>query len=127
MEMLKAVGVCVLCAAMTVFLHETKSPLSRLFPLAASICVLIFAVSKLGECVGSVGALAEGTAVSGYTGTLLRAVGIGYVAELTADVCRGCGADAAASAVIMLGRAELAVLCCPLLVSLLEAASSVIS
>lgn len=125
--MIKFFGIAILCAAATAFLRESKSPISRFLPLAGGICIVAYAVSSVGESIKTIGSLAEGTAVSEYTGTLIRALGIGYASEITADVCRGCGAESAASSILLLGRAELVVLACPLLIRLLNAASSIIA
>lgn len=125
--MLKFLGIAILCAAATVFLRESESPLSRLLPVAGGICILVFAFSSLGGSVRKISELAEGTAVSEYSETLMRALGIGYAAELTADVCRSCSAESAASAIILLGKAELAALACPLLIRLLGAALSILA
>lgn len=124
--MIKYMGIAVLCAAATVFLRETKSPLARFIPLCGSLCILVYAAVSLRGSVSAIESLADGTVVSEYTGTLLRALGIGYTAELTADVCRGCGADSVSSAILTMGRVELAALACPLLLNLLSAASSVL-
>lgn len=124
--MVKFFGIAILCAAATLLLREAKSPLSRLLPLAGCICILAYAISSVGKSAETLNGLADGTAVSEYTGTLLRAIGIGYASELTANVCRGCGADTVASSILLLGRAELVVLACPLLIRLLDAATSII-
>lgn len=124
--MLRLFGIGVLCAAATVILREVKSPVSRFLPLLGCLVISLYAVAELADGASAVAKLAEGTAVSEYIGTLMRAVGIGYAAELSADVCRGCGADSTASAILLLGRTELVALACPLLLSLLSTASSLL-
>ncbi len=124
--MLKFIGIAILCAAATLLLRESGSPLSRFLPVAAGIFILAFAFSVLEEPISKLTSLTDGTAVSEYMGTLLRALGIGYAAELTSDVCRSCGAEPAASAILMLGKAELAALAFPLLARLLDAAASIL-
>ncbi len=125
--MLRFLGIAILSAAATVFLRETKSPLTRFLPAAGGVLILAYAIKVLGGTVESLNNMAAGTVVSEYAGTLMRALGIGYAAELTADVCRGCDAESAASAIMILGRAELALLACPLLIRLLDAASSLLT
>lgn len=124
--MIKFIGIAILCAAATAFLRESKSPLYWILPTVGGVCILAYAVSSVGRSVETISELASGTAVSDYVGTLLRALGIGYASEMTADVCRGCGADQPANSILLLGRAELVALACPLLVRLLDAASSLI-
>lgn len=124
--MLKLFGIGIICAAATALLRETKSPLCTFLPLAGCLCLFIYAVSRLAGGITALENLVEGTAAAEYAETLVRAVGIGYTAELTADVCKSSGAEPVASSIILLGRAELVVLACPLLVRLLETASSVI-
>ncbi len=125
--MIRFIGIALLCAAATVFLHGTGSAVAKFLPIAGGVLILAFAFSSLGGSVSAIGELASGTAVSEYTGTLIRALGIGYVSELTADVCRTCGAETAGNSILTLGKAELAVLACPLLLKLLGTASSLIS
>ena len=125
--MLKFCGIALLCAAAASLLQGTKSPLYTFLPLLGGICITIYAFGRLGETLSPLRSMSENTEMSGYAGTLLRALGIGYAAELTADVCRGCGAERSASAILLLGRAELVLLACPLLVRLLDSALSVLS
>ena len=119
--MLKFCGIALLCAAAASLLQGTKSPLYTYLPLLGGICITIYAFGRLGETLSPLRSMSENA------GTLLRALGIGYAAELTADVCRGCGAERSASAILLLGRAELVLLACPLLVRLLDSALSVLS
>ncbi len=124
--MTRILGIAVICAAATLILKESKSSVWQLLPLAGGACIVVYALVSLGSSVDELYKLTSGTALSEYAGTLTRAVGIGYASTLTADVCRGCGADAPASAIIMLGRAELLALCCPLIARLMTAASSLL-
>ncbi len=125
--MLKFIGIALLCAAATALLRGTGSSVHTYLPVLGGICIFIYAIGRLGGPARSLYELSEGSAVSEYVGTLLRALGIGYASEMTADVCRGCGAEQPASAILLLGRAELVVLACPLLIRLLDAASSVMT
>ncbi len=122
--MIKYIGIAVLCAVATALLRESKSPVHVLLPTAGTVCILVYALGSLGQSVELMSSLADNTAVSEYVETLVRAVGIGYATELTADVCRGCGASEPASAILLFGRAELAAMCCPLLLKLLNSAAA---
>lgn len=55
-----------------------------------------------------------------YFQLLLKILGIAYLAEFSADLCRDSGAGTLASQIELLGKLSILVLCLPIMTSLLE-------
>ncbi len=118
--MIKYFGIAILCAAATALLRETKSPLYWVLPASCAVCLFLCVSGSVRESVISLQKLVEDTMVADYMDTLLRAVGIGYASEMTADICRGCGAEQISSSILLLCRVELIILSLPLLTELMH-------
>ena len=71
-------------------------------------------------------ALLEAAEAGSYTELILRAVGIGLLAELGASFCRELGEHALADGVLFFGRAEILVLSLPLLDRLVDLAEEML-
>ena len=62
------------------------------------------AIASIYPSVSFLISAAEGTAFESYAAVLLKAIGIGYCTVITADACRGAGADTAASGIELWGE-----------------------
>ena len=55
-----------------------------------------------------------------YIKLILKIIGITYLAEISADLCKDAGANALASQIELFGKLSILVLCMPIMTSLLE-------
>lgn len=118
--MIKLCGLALLAAAATVVLNGVNSAVSKLIPAGAAVILLISAAVDVSPVVSGLLDKLPSAELSPYVTTLLRALGIAYVTELTSDVCRTCGADSAALGISFAGRAELTVIAAAFLYELLS-------
>lgn len=70
--------------------------------MSAPVVSRIYELSELGEGIGE------------YADVVIRSLGVAILAHLCADVCRDCGENSAASAVILAAKIEIVILCLPL-------------
>ena len=84
--------------------------------LYATLCSLI-ALSLFGnsltELFGSLSGIADRTGISEAASCALRAVGLGYVYGFTSDICASLGEGAIASAVTLVGKAQIFLVALP--------------
>lgn len=125
MTTLKICGAALLCAAAVPILREMKG-MSALLSAAVAIMAAAAAIASICPSVSFLISAAEGTAFESYAAVLLKAIGIGYCTVITADACRGAGADTAASGIELLGRAEILLISLPLITELLSGVAGLI-
>lgn len=119
--MIKAAIFGVLAAMLAVSIKSVKSEYSVWVLLAAGIMLAAFTTLKLEAIVEELRFLQtyfENYAA--YFVLLLKIIGITYLAEISADLCKDAGANALASQVELFGKLSILVLCMPVLRALLE-------
>ena len=89
-------------------------------PLILTVCV-VFLCSIIPKIEPAVSLIGEFSAVADgeYIGCVLRALGITYITSVSSDICKSAGESAVAGYVETAGRAEIILLCIPLMRELL--------
>ncbi len=122
---LKLCGGALLCAVAVLLVKSAKGdalPLQWtgiLVLCGASLALWQPVLSWLGELCGAFG-LGETTEL------LFKGLGVGVLTQLCADLCRQSGEGSLASGVEMAGKAELLLLCLPMLRELVEVAEGLL-
>ena len=121
-----AVGLIAALAAM--LLREWKSGAGAAAVTVAAVCVLVgTSLARYSEAITAIVGLADADGqVSETVSLALRALGIGFVAQIGADVCRDLGEGSIATCVESVGRAEILLICLPEFVSLVKKAVEMI-
>lgn len=103
-EVLKICAVAVLCAIVGVILGKLTGSVGVAVKLAGLALVFGGAAVFLGEIVEAMDGWGFSASVAEYTSLMLRALGIGVICRVCADICRDCGEGTVASAVEMAGK-----------------------
>ena len=119
-DLIKLCGGGVLALAATLILKDSKVPHPEFVPLLFGVCIIANLISSITNVIFFMNNIASGTAVEGYMKTLLKAAGIVYLTDITAELCRNSGEASIASYVEIAGKAELAVLALPLMSKLVD-------
>ena len=78
-------------ALLALQLKEMKPEYSGYLALAAGVLIFAFAISQIHLIVETILKIQSYVNLdSGYVGTLIKIIGITYIAEFGADVCRDC-------------------------------------
>lgn len=128
MDIFKILALCLISAVFCLVLRQ-KNPEYALF-LAIGTAVIITAVllKSISAPIETIKYKLESYGIEiGYFKTALKAVGIGYVTSFIADVCRDSGQASLAGKAEFAGKCAIFILCCPLMLSLLETAVGFIS
>ena len=111
--------VVVLCALL---LKNEKAEYAVFISMSGCLMIFLFGISKLEVILTAIGRL------EGYLGAgsenlpiLLRIVGITYLAEFAADLCRDAGFSAVAGQVELAGKLTIMAVSLPVIIGLLEA------
>lgn len=120
--MLKYCGAA-LCALMgVIILKGQKSEFAGLVSLAASVILLGASVMTFLPVIEYIFEAVEGTGFAKYLSTLTKALGITLCVQLCSEVCRDAGEASLASKLELVGKAEILVLCLPLVRELITLA-----
>lgn len=118
--MIKLCGLALFAFVSYIILKSSNSGASSVFAAAVILIFTGAAVSSLSPAFSSLSEKIKTAGLEKYASVLIKALGISYASEITADICRAGGADFAASGIEIAARAELAVLSIPLLSELLS-------
>ncbi|MDE6761240.1 MAG: stage III sporulation protein AD [Lachnospiraceae bacterium] len=127
MNFFKIICGVVLGVLLAIKLKSIGSPIWVYLSLALSVFVLFYILNRLSfvmdfldEVMGDIGL------ESGYFEILIKIVGISYLCEFTANICRESGFLAVASQIEIGGKLTMMVMSMPILLAIVETITSVL-
>lgn len=119
--MIKIAAVGVAAVLMAMQLKEVKPQFGTYVVFGAGILIFFYASSKLAQIVKAVETLSEHAAIDEtYLQILLKMLGISYVSEFAASLCRDSGYGSVAGQIELFGRLSILLVSMPVILSLLE-------
>lgn len=121
MEIFQVIGFALIAAFFLVILREQRPEIALPLSLAAGVIIFLLVLSKIGEILTVLSELAQRADLNRfYLATLLKIVGIAYIAEFGAQVCRDAGEEAVATRVEFAAKILVVFLALPIVVAVLE-------
>ncbi len=117
---LNVIAICLVAAAGVLFLKQHRPEFALILSAAAGILVLIYLMEPTLQILGAVKERLESAGVSSVFSTLLKVIGICYITDFAADICRDFGQSSLAAKVETAGKISVVGLCLPLVDSLLK-------
>lgn len=111
-----------LCAALVAIQFKGKRPEFALY-ISISTCLIIFAlgVTKIKSIMAIVDKIQSYISISPtYIAILLKMIGITYIAEFSANLCKDAGYDAISNQISIVGKLTILSMSMPIIVSLLD-------
>ncbi len=106
---------------LSVMTGSVKRDISVWISIVTGIIILFFGIQQFGSIVGMLTNLTESIGIGEtYIQIILKMLGIAYLAEFTASICRDAGQNAIAGQVDFFGRISMILVSIPVLQSLLE-------
>lgn len=128
MTVFKIVGVALVAVAASLVLRAYRPELGLQIAVAAGVLILVLTLDELAAMSGFLGeVLGRFQIDTGYLKVMLKVIGIAYLAQFAADLCRDAGEGAVAGKVELAGRVLVLALCLPALAAILELVSSILS
>ncbi len=123
MDIFKILAFCLLSAVLAVVLKEQKPEYSVLIGTASAVAVITLILTAVAPAVSEIKLLLENSGIdSAYFKIALKALGIAYISEFTADICRDAGQGSMAGKAELAGKAGIFLIALPLLSSILKTA-----
>ena len=116
-----------LCIAVTALLKQIRPEMLAFLRIGSSIVVSTLILGVLNPILIYVRSLLSGTSLDEIGESLLKALGIGFLAQICSDICRDCGENSAAAGVELMARIEILLLSLPMLEKVISTAREVLS
>ena len=119
--MIKVAAIGVAAAILAVWIKSVKSEYGIWILLAAGMIMGMFCLGKVETMVLELQFLQSYFSDYGsYIKLLLKVLGITYLSEISANLCKDAGAATLASQIELFGKLSILVLCMPIVTSLIQ-------
>lgn len=127
MDIVKIIGIGLLGTVTSLVVKETKPAAAIGISLATVMVIFMYAVSGLSYCVEVIGIISDHLEIEAeHIGTVVKMIGVAYLSEFGAHVCRDASQTAIAAKIELAGKVIIVTYSIPVLVSLLNLLISII-
>lgn len=121
MQILQIIGVGLAATVLAIVVRKEKPEMGMLLSLAAGVVIFLFILPQVAQVARLLEELTVRAHVKLFFITgILKIIGIAYLAEFAAQVCRDAGQEAVASKIEMAGKVIILVLAVPILSAVLD-------
>ncbi|MDI4645352.1 MULTISPECIES: stage III sporulation protein AD [Cohnella] len=121
MDILQIVGIGLLTAILILVIREQKPMFAFLLATFFGIAIFLALIGKIGGVVSMIEELADRSGIqSVYLKTMLKIIGIAYIAEFGAQIVRDAGLDSIASKIEFAGKMLILVMAVPIISIIIE-------
>lgn len=121
MEMLQITGVALVGAFLAMIIKEQKPNLAFLLIVFVGSAIFLFLIEKVYAIVQMIQQLAINANVNMvYLSTVLKIIGIAYIAEFTSQITKDAGQGAIASKIELAGKILILTMAIPILTVIIE-------
>jgi len=119
LEVGKFIGIAILICIIVLILKQVKPELSLLVLILGGAILFLFVINSFTSVITSFNEIITKTGVSqSLFSIVLKIIGVGYLIEFTADICKDSGNSSIADKVILGGKIIILTLALPIINSL---------
>ena len=121
MDIIQLVGICFVVTVLVMVIKEQKPIFAFLLTLFTGVLIFIFLLDQIRIVVVTHERLAEKTEVNTvFLKTILKIIGVAYIAEFGAQVVRDSGQESIASKIELAGKMLIMVMAVPIITVIIE-------
>ncbi|SMF10428.1 stage III sporulation protein AD [Paenibacillus barengoltzii] len=121
MEIIQVVGLGLIATVLVLVVKEQKPMFAFLIAASTGVLIFLYLIGKIGGIIEVLEDLAERSGVQMiYLKTILKIIGIAYIAEFGAQIVRDAGQESIASKIEMAGKVLIMVLAIPIISIIIE-------
>jgi stage III sporulation protein AD len=121
MDILQIVGLGIISSIIIVVLKTQRPEIAIQVSIITGIVIFILIINKLAAVLALLSSFsAKANIDMTYMGLLLKIIGIAYISEFGAEICKDAGEAAIASKIELAGKVIVMVLAVPIVTSLLD-------
>jgi len=120
-EIFKIIGLALITTIGVIIVKQIKPEIAIFVGLAGSIIIFLYLINLLEQVFDLFNYILDATNINGEMfAILLKIVGVGYITEISANICADSGNNAVASKVQLAGKLVIFVLAIPIITNLVE-------
>lgn len=121
MDVLQIVALGLMATVLIIVVKNQRPDLAVLLSVAAGAIIFLLVLGKIGSIIEVIKDLSAQAGIRMvYLGTILKIVGIAYIAEFGSQICRDAGEGAVASKIEFAAKVLIMVLAVPIVVAVLQ-------
>lgn len=121
MDIFQIVGIGLVACILAIILRHQKPPMATLLTMTAGIIIFIIMLPQITAVFNILRDLSSQANVNMvYMGTILKVVGVAYIADFGSQVCRDAGEGALASKIEFAAKIIVLVMAVPIIVAVLQ-------
>lgn len=127
MEIFRIIGVGIITAITALVVRQVKPEISVIISITGGILMLILIANSLTSVFETFNSVIEKSGLTkGLFSTILKIVGVGYIAEFSASLCQDAGANSVADKILLGGKIVILVLALPIVTNIIEIISGLL-
>ncbi len=127
MNIIQVVVIGLTAAVLAVIIKQQRQDIGLLISLAAGTIIFLMVLSNVNAVVEAVNNMVNKSNLDTvYVTTVLKVIGIAYIAEFGSQICKDAGETAIASKIEMGGKILIMILALPILTALLEVITKIL-
>jgi len=119
-EVLQIIGIAFLVAVFALVFRELKKEYVPIILVVGGILITLWGITRVFPVITYLRELTDNSEITEYFGVVLRVLGISFIVQIGADICRDLGEDSIASKVEFAGKAAILVVILPVLQSVIR-------
>ena len=119
-EILKIIGVAVLVAVLAFIFKELKKEYAAVILTAGGILITLWSLAYIFPVIDYLRELTGSSEIAEYFNIILKVLGISFLVQIGADICRDLGEESIASKVEFAGKAVILVIVLPILKNIIS-------
>jgi stage III sporulation protein AD len=121
LEIIQIVGLGIIAAILSLIVKEQKPLFSFLLALFTGLVIFLFLIGKIQSIIQVLSDLAVKSSVNMvFLRTILKIIGVAYIAEFGAQIIRDAGQEAVASKIELAGKVLIMVMAIPVITVIIE-------
>ena len=121
MEIIKIAGLGLIATLLIVIIKQQRPELAIQLSVVVGAIIFTMMIGKINSIVTLIKQLADKSNVSVlYMGTIMKIIGVAYIAEFGAQICRDAGEGAVATKIEFAAKIIVIVLAIPIIVSVFD-------
>ena len=119
MEVLQIIGAAVLVTALSFIFKELKKEYAPVILVAGGIFITLWSLARVYPVIDYLRELTDSSGVAEYLGVIIKVLGISFIVQIGADICRDFGEESIASKIEFAGKAVILVTVLPVFKSVI--------
>lgn len=121
MEIFQIAGICIIAAITILVLKEHRPEIAVQVSIVTGVIILLMVSGQISSVINLLATLSAKMDVDiAFISIILKVIGIAYIAEFSAEICKDAGQSAIASKIELASKIFIVILAIPIITSLMD-------